>query len=100
MTKMRLTILLLLSVSSALSVFWGFAVERAARGIIVDFKVVYLGARCLLQKHDPYNESQLMGVYLADGGKLPSSPAELDDRIKRELATYRIIIEKANVHVD
>ena len=77
MTKTRLTILLLLSVSSALSVFWGFGVERAARGIIVDFKVVYLGARCLLEKHDPYNESQLMGIYLAEGGKRPSSSGEL-----------------------
>jgi hypothetical protein len=77
MTKMRLVILLLLSMSSALSVFWGIAVERAAHGIIVDFKVVYTGTRCLLEKHDPYSESKLMGVYLAEGGKPPSSPEEL-----------------------
>jgi tripartite-type tricarboxylate transporter receptor subunit TctC len=31
---------------------------------------------------------------------IPSSPTELDARIKRELATYKVIIEKANVHVD
>lgn len=31
---------------------------------------------------------------------IPSSPAELDARIRRELATYRSVIEKANVHVD
>ncbi len=31
---------------------------------------------------------------------IPSSPAELADRIKRELAVYRVIIAKANVHVD
>jgi tripartite-type tricarboxylate transporter receptor subunit TctC len=31
---------------------------------------------------------------------IPSTPAELDARIKRELATYRAIIEKAKVHVD
>ena len=31
---------------------------------------------------------------------IPSSPAELAAKIKRELATYRVIIEKANVHVD
>jgi tripartite-type tricarboxylate transporter receptor subunit TctC len=31
---------------------------------------------------------------------IPSSPAELDARIKRELATYKVIIEKADVHVD
>jgi tripartite-type tricarboxylate transporter receptor subunit TctC len=31
---------------------------------------------------------------------IPSSPAELSAKIKRELAVYRVIIEKANVHVD
>jgi tripartite-type tricarboxylate transporter receptor subunit TctC len=38
----------------------------------------------------------------AGGGvsTIPSSPAELDARIKREAATYRLIVEKANVHVD
>jgi tripartite-type tricarboxylate transporter receptor subunit TctC len=38
----------------------------------------------------------------AGGGvaTIPSSPAELDARIKREAAVYRVVIEKANVHVD
>jgi tripartite-type tricarboxylate transporter receptor subunit TctC len=38
----------------------------------------------------------------ASGGVsiIPSSPAQLDARIARELAAYRVIIEKANVHVD
>jgi tripartite-type tricarboxylate transporter receptor subunit TctC len=38
----------------------------------------------------------------AGGGvaTIPSSAAELDARIKREAAVYRVIIEKANVHVD
>jgi tripartite-type tricarboxylate transporter receptor subunit TctC len=31
---------------------------------------------------------------------IPSSPAELGARIKRDLAAYRVVIEKANVHVD
>jgi tripartite-type tricarboxylate transporter receptor subunit TctC len=31
---------------------------------------------------------------------IPSSPAELTARIKREAAVYRIVVEKANVHVD
>ena len=38
----------------------------------------------------------------AGGGvvTIPSSAAELDARIKREAAGYRVIVEKANVHVD
>lgn len=78
MTKMRLAIFAFLSMSSALSILWGFALERAARGIIVDFKVVYIGTRCLLLKHDPYDENQLMSVYIDEGGKRPSSPDELN----------------------
>jgi len=31
---------------------------------------------------------------------IPSSPAELAGRIKREAAAYRVIVEKAHVHVD
>jgi tripartite-type tricarboxylate transporter receptor subunit TctC len=38
----------------------------------------------------------------AGGGvsTIPSSPGELAAKIKREAAAYRVIIEKANVHVD
>jgi tripartite-type tricarboxylate transporter receptor subunit TctC len=38
----------------------------------------------------------------AGGGVLtiPSSPAELEARIKREASVYRVIVEKANIHVD
>ena len=38
----------------------------------------------------------------AGGGvaTIPSSAAELEARIKREAATYKVIVEKANVHVD
>jgi hypothetical protein len=73
------------SICSALSVLWGFALERAARGIIVDFKVVYYGTRCLLESHDPYNEKELMGVYLAEGGKAPASPAE-ENKVRQIVA--------------
>ena len=74
MIKARAAILVLLSICSVLSALWGFALERTARGTIVDFKIIYYGARCLIQHHDPYNENQLMSVYLAEGGELPSKP--------------------------
>ncbi|MGA9586418.1 MAG: glycosyltransferase 87 family protein [Terracidiphilus sp.] len=97
MTKARAAILLLLSMSSALSVFWGFALERAAQGIIVDFKVVFYGARCLLEKHDPYDEHQLMSVYLAEGGKLPLSQAELN-RV-RQVVALQVYLPTAFIYV-
>jgi len=85
MTKARAAILLLLTAISGFSVLWGFALESSARGIIVDFKVVYYGARCLLQHRDPYNENELMSVYLAEGGKRPSNPAE-SERVRQVVA--------------
>src|SRR6266568_8219068 len=85
MTKARPTILIMLSLSSVLSVFWGTILERSAHGIIVDFKVVYLGARCLIQHHSPYDETQLMSVYLAEGGSRPLTPSDLN-RVRQVVA--------------
>ncbi len=42
MKKATVAILFLLSFCSAIAAMWGFAVERAARGIIADFKIVLL----------------------------------------------------------
>lgn len=66
----------LLCVCSCFSLAWGIAVARAARGVILDFKIVYYGARCLVQHCDPYNESELLRVYLAEGGESAPIAAE------------------------
>src|SRR6266568_605317 len=72
MTSRRRTILFMLILSSGISVLWGFALQRSARGVIGDYKIVYYGARCMVQHCDPYNETQLMRVYEAEGGERPS----------------------------
>jgi tripartite-type tricarboxylate transporter receptor subunit TctC len=47
------------------------------------------------------NMSDVKSRFAAGGvTTIPSTPAELDARIKRELAAYRVVIERANVHVD
>jgi hypothetical protein len=38
----------------------------------VDFKHIYYGTRCLIQHRNPYNVSELEGVYRAEGGERPS----------------------------
>jgi hypothetical protein len=69
MTKRRVSILVMMAFSSGLALLWGFALARSARGTILDYRVVYVGARCLLLHCDPYNQSELMRVYLAEGGE-------------------------------
>ena len=66
MRKKGLPILCLLTLCSGFSFFWGFALERAAKGRSADFKAVYAGTRCLLEGGDPYKESDLLRVFYTE----------------------------------
>ena len=61
--------IILLSVCSLFSVVWGHALASVARGVILDFKIVYFGARCVIEHRDPYDQQQLLRVYFAEGGE-------------------------------
>jgi hypothetical protein len=65
----RIDGLYLLLLGSALFLSVGFFGEFISSTSMQDFKSVYYGARCLLQHGDPYNESQLLHVYLSEGGE-------------------------------
>jgi hypothetical protein len=54
-----------------ISIWWGFSVGQNGNGW-VDFRAVYYGTRCLLLHHNPYKQSELEGVYRAEGGERPS----------------------------
>ncbi|MDR3411273.1 MAG: glycosyltransferase family 87 protein [Formivibrio sp.] len=73
MTKARLDGLLLLLLGSAMFVLVGAAMEHIATGSMQDFKGIYYSTRCLLEHCDPYNEDQLLHVYLAEGGEQVSN---------------------------
>jgi hypothetical protein len=70
MRRVALTWILL---CGGLSALWGFSMMRASPNLMVDFKGVYYGARCLLQHADPYKQGEPLRVYLAEGGTLPQS---------------------------
>lgn len=84
--------LLLLLLSGGISFFYGFTIARTASGA-PDFRVIYYGARCLLQHHNPYKVIELEGVYRADGLELPSDP------IQRQLATVYIYLPNAFIFI-
>lgn len=67
--KTKAAIAVLLILSSCFALAWGLALARAAHGTILDFKIVYYGANCLVRNHDPYNPSQLLQLYFAEGGE-------------------------------
>jgi hypothetical protein len=55
------------------SALWGFFMMRSSPQLMVDFKGVYYGARCMLQHADPYKQGEPLRVFLAEGGTLPQS---------------------------
>ena len=66
MNKKRIGILLMFVASGAFAVTWGLMVAHAAQGVILDYRVMDLGARCLLQGQDLYSEADMLKVYQSE----------------------------------
>ena len=77
MSQSRLASLFLLLLSGAISIVWGFSLERTAPLRMLDFKGVYYTARCLLQNRDPYSQSELLQVYQREAGELSSESPQI-----------------------
>jgi len=71
MNQTRWIALFCILLAGGISVWWGFSLGLKANRR-VDFKAVYFGTRCLLEKHNPYNVNELDGVYRAEGGQSAS----------------------------
>ena len=75
MRKARMDGLYLLLLGSAVFLFLGTALESVSPVSMIDFKVVYYSTRCLLHHSDPYNQSNVLRTYKAEGGERPSESA-------------------------
>lgn len=62
----RIGILVMFAFCGALALVWGQVAAQSARGVILDYRVMDLGARCLLQHGDPYNEADMLRVYQSE----------------------------------
>ena len=67
--------LYLLLLGSAVFLFLGAALESVSPVSMIDFKVVYYSARCLLHHSDPYNQSNVLRTYKAEAGERPLESA-------------------------
>jgi hypothetical protein len=76
MTKARRIGLMVLLLSSGFSAFFAIILQRTAHEGIVDFRIVYLASRCLIEHRDPYSETEFLHVFQEDGGTVPSDPVE------------------------
>jgi hypothetical protein len=74
----RRTALLLILFCSGLSVLWGSFLAHSSSGGLADFKAVFYGARCLIHHADPYNNTEFLRIYQADGVPIPTDPMMAD----------------------
>jgi hypothetical protein len=63
MTRRATAILLMFILSSGIALFWGLVQASSARDVIFDYRVMDLGARCLLRHGDLYSQTDMMRVY-------------------------------------
>jgi Glycosyltransferase family 87 len=82
MTKRRLTVLLMLLICSGVSVALGRVIELTMPGWVLDFRLAYVGTRCVLQHHDPYSSAEFREVYLADGGQSRLDPIKQNPSLR------------------
>jgi hypothetical protein len=73
MIKERQDSLLLLSLGSVFLVLVGAAIAYFNALGMIDFKEFYLSAKCLVEHHDPYQQSQLWALYKTEVGEIPSN---------------------------
>jgi len=79
--KRRIDGLILLLLGAIAFLVIGIAWRRVSPIEMGDFKVVYYGARCLLQHGNPYRQSDVLSVYQAEGRERSTEP-DLDRQVK------------------
>src|SRR5665213_1701631 len=87
MVGKRLAVLVLLLLSSGVSVVSSLILVQRMSLATVDFKWIYNGARCMLQRSDPYLGSDFLHVYLVEGGTCHRASALKIFRIGRDIPT-------------
>jgi hypothetical protein len=66
---------------SGISILWGLTLSARAADGSSGFQAVYYGTRCLLEHHNPYQQSELDAVYHADGGAYPKQAHSVHESI-------------------
>jgi uncharacterized membrane protein YeaQ/YmgE (transglycosylase-associated protein family) len=90
MTKPRLDGLYFFLFGSAMFLLLGIGMESAAPTSLTDFRGLYYPARCLIQKCDPYQESDVLRIAQAQGG-IPASDGEQE----RQVVTQNVYLPTA-----
>ncbi len=72
----RRNALICILIAAAISMAWGCSIEASDADGLVDFRAIYFGARAVLDHQNPYQPSEFLQVYQAEGGTIPSQPGQ------------------------
>lgn len=73
MTNMRPMSIFLILVSGAISLLSGILLDRSPGGT-ANYRAIYYGARCVLERKDPYVAETFQRVYTSENGEFPTAP--------------------------
>jgi hypothetical protein len=76
MRKMRPMSVFLILLSSGISILSGVLLDRGSPAGTSNFRAVYYGARCLIDRTDPYKPAEFLRVYSTESGEFPFTPAK------------------------
>ena len=68
---------LLLCLGALIFIALGLLMLTARKDSGLDFRIAYSTARCLFEHRDPYNQADLLQVYIGNGGELPQGGTEI-----------------------
>lgn len=74
MTKLRRLSIWLILLCNGFSIISGVALDSSSPAGTTNFRAVYYGARCLLNRTDPYKPSEFLRIYRAESGVSPRDP--------------------------
>ena len=68
--------LVALLLASGFSAVFAVILQRNPHPGIVDFRIVYLAARCMVEHRDPYSKTEYLRVFQEQGGRISADPVE------------------------
>jgi hypothetical protein len=72
----RRNAILWMLVAAAISMAWGYSIQAGDDAGLADFRAIYFGTRAVLSHQNPYQPSEFLQVYKAEGGSFPSEPGQ------------------------
>ena len=76
MSKMRPISVFFILLSSGISILSGILLDSGSPGGTANFRAVYYGARCVINRADPYKPDEFLRIYSAESGEYPTNPAK------------------------